>query len=285
MARPHPYAGQCAAIATMHGKERVVAPIMARWFDLRLERAEDIDTDALGAFTGEIERKGSVLDAARAKARLALERTGARLGLGSEGAFGPHPVVPMLSSGLELMVLIDSDSNHEIAVHRRTWTNYDSTSAFPDEDLSDFLRRIGFPEHAVIVRPEKSHEQSAVVKGIVERKALDAAIESMAAVSASGRALVQTDKRAHLNPTRMKAIRQVARVLALRVARLCPICGSPGFGLSDVERGLPCRECDVPTDLVRAEIHACASCSHREHRRERPKTVRADPVWCRLCNP
>src|SRR5208283_4118015 len=139
MARPHPYRDQCAAIATMHSKERVIAPIMAQWFGLRVERADNIDTDALGTFTGEVERKGSMLDAARAKAKLAIERTGARFGLGSEGAFGPHPVIPILSSGVELMVLIDSDSDHEIAVHRRTRTNYDSTSASPGKDLSDFL--------------------------------------------------------------------------------------------------------------------------------------------------
>jgi hypothetical protein len=172
MARSHPYAGQCAAIATIHGKESVVAPIMAQWFGLRLERADGIDTDALGTFSGEIERKGSMLDAARAKARLAIERTGARFGLGSEGAFGPHPLLPILSSGLEMMVLIDSDSNNEITVHRRTRTNYDSTLASPGMDLSDFFRRAGFPEHAVIVRPEKSDERSAVVKGIVERETL-----------------------------------------------------------------------------------------------------------------
>ncbi len=269
----------------MHGKERVVAPIMAQCFGLHLARADDIDTDMLGTFAGEIERRGSMLDAARAKARLAIERTGARFGLGSEGAFGPHPALPILSSGLELMLLIDFDSDHEIAVHRRTRTNYHSISASPGRDLSDFLRRVGFPEHAVIVRPEKSEERTAILKGIVEIKTLHDAIASMAAVSTSGRALVQTDMRAHLNPTRMKAIRHVTKALALRIARLCPLCGSPGFGLSDVERGLPCRECGSPTDLIRAEVHACLRCGHRAHRRQRPMTVRADPMWCHLCNP
>jgi ribosomal protein L37E len=269
----------------MHGKEQVVAPIMAQWFGLRVERAAEIDTDALGAFTGEIERKGSMLDAARAKARLAIERTGAPLGFGSEGAFGPHPIVPILPSGLELMVLIDSESNHEIAVHRRTGTNYDSIFVPPGRDLSNFLARIGFPEHAVIVRPENSDARSAVVKGIVDREVLHDAIESMAIVSASGRALVQTDMRAHLNPTRMKAIRHVAKALALRIARLCPACGSPGFGLTDIKRGLLCEECGSPTNLVQAEVHACERCGHKENKRERPPTLRADPTWCNFCNP
>ena len=70
MARLHPFHGQRAAIATMHGGERVVGPALAQWFGLRLDRAEGVDTDTLGTFTGEIERQGSMLDAARAKARL-----------------------------------------------------------------------------------------------------------------------------------------------------------------------------------------------------------------------
>jgi len=285
MARVHPFNGQRAAIATMHGKEQVVAPVMAQWFGLLVERAEEIDTDALGTFTGEIERKGSMLDAARAKARLAIERTGARLGIGSEGAFGPHPIVPILPSGLELIVLIDSESNHEIAVHRRTRTNYNSTFVTPGEDPSDFLERVGFPRHAVIVRPEVGDEHPAMMKGIVDDKDLNDAIEMLAAASASGRALVQTDMRAHLNPTRMKAIRRVTKALALRVARLCAVCGSPGFGLCDVTRGLLCGECGSPTDLIQAEIHACGRCGHIENKRQRPETLRADPMWCSLCNP
>jgi ribosomal protein L37E len=284
MARLHPFQGQRAAIATMHGKERVVAPLLAQWFGLRLERAEGVDTDALGTFTGEIERNGSMLDAARAKAQLAIERTGARLGLGSEGAFGPHPLMPMIPSGLELMVLIDSETNHEIAVHLRTSTNYDSTLA-PGGDLSPFLARVGFPDHAVIVRPQKGAERAAVVKGLVAPQALRDAIDAMAARSVTRKALVQTDMRAHLNPTRMRAITHVTKALALRVARLCPVCGSPGFGRVKVKRGLPCRECGSPTDLVQAEVHACGRCGYREDKRQRPVTLRADPTWCPLCNP
>ena len=138
----HPFAGRRAAIATMHGKERVIGPILKRWFGMEIETAEGVDTDALGTFTGEIPRLGDMRDAARAKARLAIERTGVAIGLGSEGAFGPHPVAPFLASGLEVLLLLDVETNLEIVAQRRTATNYDSsspfwrTSAFPDMRLS-----------------------------------------------------------------------------------------------------------------------------------------------------
>ena len=285
MARPHPYNRLRAAIATMHGKERVLGPIMARCFDIRLERAEGVDTDALGTFTGEIARAGNMLEAARAKARLAIERSGAPIGIGSEGAFGPHPHVPIIASGLELLVLREARSDREIVAHRRTRTNFDSVVASPQTDLAPFLNRIGFPAHAVIVKPEACDDRFVVIKGIMETVTVKEAVASMAERSSTGRALVQTDMRAHVNPTRMTAIRVAAKALALRLARLCPRCDAPGFGLVELERGLPCRDCGRPTQLLRAEVHGCNDCGHRQKKRERHETARADPIWCDACNP
>ncbi len=63
----HPYRGLWAAIATMHGKEHAIAPALCGWFDMTVTVAPGIDTDALGTFTGEIARAGTMVDAARAK--------------------------------------------------------------------------------------------------------------------------------------------------------------------------------------------------------------------------
>jgi predicted Zn-ribbon and HTH transcriptional regulator len=283
--REHPYNGRRAAIATMHGKERVIGAALSTCLGLHVTRAADVDTDSLGTFTGEIARAGSMLDAARAKARLAMARTGATIGLGSEGAFGPHPIVPFMASGVEVIVLIDGASGQEIVAQRRTRTNYDSMTARPGDDISAFLDRILFPAHAVIVRPEEGADPFNMVKGVSDRRALDAAVAKMSAVSDTGRALIQTDMRAHLNPTRMKAIGFVARALALRAARLCPACAAPGFGVEDVLRGLPCAECGAPTRLVRAELHRCRSCGFETRKRERPESMRAEATWCDQCNP
>jgi hypothetical protein len=285
MTRRHPFVGRRAAIATMHGKDLAVGPVLARCLGLEVARAEGVDTDALGTFTGEIARAGDMLEAARAKAFLAVRRTGATIGLGSEGAFGPHPVIPFLASGIELIVLVDTESDHEISAQRRTRTNYHFSAIGPEDDLSDFLSRIGFPSHAIIVRPEESDDPFVVQKGVADISTLQTAVANMAAQSKSGRALVQTDMRAHLNPTRMKTIAFVAKALALRAARLCPACRLPGFGLVDVARGLRCSDCGAPTRLILAEIHGCGKCGHRETKRHRGPSMRAEPMWCDLCNP
>lgn len=285
MTRRRPFHGRRAAIATMHGKEAAVAPALARFLGVEVERAADVDTDALGTFTREFPRAGDMLEAARAKARLAIVRTDATIGLGSEGAFGPHPFVPFLASGVELMLLLDALTGQEIVAQRRTRTNYDSTVAAPGDDLSHFLTRVGFPSHALIVKPERCADAVMVRKGLRDIPALNDALADMAARSESGRALAQTDMRAHLNPTRMKAIGFVAKALAVRAARLCPACDAPGFGIVDVLRGLPCGDCGAPTRLIRAETHGCGLCGHRALRRVRPGRLRADARWCDSCNP
>lgn len=285
MVRDHPFNGRRAAIATLHGKERVVGPVMKQWFGINLESTIDVDTDALGTFTGEIARSGDMLDAARAKARLAIKETGATVGIGSEGAFGPHPSVPFLASGVEVMVLIDAESDLEIVVQRRTKTNYDSLLFRPGNDLSAFLHRIGFPTHAVIVRPGTRGDSTTPLKGIMDLSRLSSAIDKSSAMSDDGSVFIQTDMRAHMNPTRMKSLGFVARLLALRMARLCPSCSAPGFALSDVLRGVPCEQCGAPTRRIRAEIHNCSKCGLQQVRRMRPETMRAAALWCDICNP
>lgn len=281
----HPYRGLTAAIATMHGKELVIRPVLECWFGIQLRVAPGVDTDALGTFTGEMPRAGTMLDAARAKARLAIEKTGADLGIGTEGAFGPDPLVPFFASGRELIVLIEAATGHEIAVHRQTKTNFEHVVASPGDTFQEFLDRIGFPQHAVVVRPQPSNGTSPIFKGLTDNGAIAAAVEAVAARSIEGGAIVQTDMRAYLNPTRMAAIKLTARWLALRTARCCPRCQKPGFGLVEVDRGLPCSECGSPTRLIRAEIHGCRSCDCRLRKRERPGRLRSDPMWCDYCNP
>jgi hypothetical protein len=281
----HPYRGLWAAVATMHGKERAIAFHPCKCFDMAITTAPGIDTDALGTFTGEIVRQGTIVDAARAKARLATERTGAALGIGSEGAFGPDPYMPIIPCGREVLVMREAASGHEIVVHRRTRTNFDHMIAAEGDDINGFLDRIGFPSHAVIVRPEDQRDLSVLAKGITELASLRTAIRDVAARAASGRVMIQTDMRAHLNPTRMAAIGRAAKWLAVRTARCCPACRAPGFGITDVERGLICSDCGTPTDCVRAEIHSCTACGHKVRKFERSNRTRAEARWCHLCNP
>lgn len=94
-------------LATMHGKEAAIAPVLLERLGLALSTAPDLDTDTLGTFTGEIPRTGAMRDAAVAKARLGMAATGLPIGIASEGSYGPHPHVPSTASGIEIMVLVD----------------------------------------------------------------------------------------------------------------------------------------------------------------------------------
>ena len=74
-ARLGPYAGQRCVLATMHGKETAIAPVLLGRLGLVVTTAPNIDTDALGTFTGEIPRAGTIREAAVAKARLGMNES------------------------------------------------------------------------------------------------------------------------------------------------------------------------------------------------------------------
>lgn len=288
-AEPHPYNGVKAAMATRHGKHHVVGTALAAEVGMQLVLAEDVDTDQLGTFTGEIPRRGTPLETAFRKAELALEATGLSCAVASEGSFGPHPVVPMVACGQEYLVFLDTERDLRVVERQITETNFahHTTTAF-DAATQRFCDRIGFGPHAVIVRPHTPADDQTpqpLRKGIQERAALAEAIEECAAASACGRARVETDMRAHLNPTRMRQIGLLADALATRLATLCPACAAPGYGTIDHESGLPCRWCGEPTELHRAVIHGCARCPHRTTSPRADGLTRADPGHCLSCNP
>jgi predicted nucleic acid-binding Zn-ribbon protein len=95
---------------------------------------------------------------------------------------------------------------------------------------------------------------------------------------------LESDLRAHANPTRMEMIRQAAEDLVKKLLSPCPACGAPGFWLVERLSGLPCADCGAPTRETRAEVHGCLKCAHRETR-ERTDRQHADPGRCDYCNP
>ncbi|MFO1089117.1 MAG: DUF6671 family protein [Hyphomicrobiales bacterium] len=280
----HPYAGADAALATMHGKHAALSPALAARLGMRLVLASAVDTDALGTFTGEIARRGSMLEAAVAKARLGMRATGLRLGIASEGSFGPHPAVPFLPLAIELVVLVDDARG--LVIHEQTAserTNYAHCTARHVEDLGPLLDRVRFPSHALVVRPNAG--DGAIVKGITDRDRLGAAIAAAAAASADGAARVETDMRAHLNPTRMGEIAKLADRFADRLAALCPACHTPGFGIIRSEPGLPCEACGAPTALVRTLVRGCVRCALTVNEPRSDGLRLASAAQCPECNP
>jgi hypothetical protein len=269
----------------MHAKERAVARPLRAGVGLEVVVPSGLDTDALGTFTGEVERAGTPREVALRKARLGMERAGLPLGLASEGSFGPHPGAFFLAGDHEVLVFIDDDLGIEVSEQvLTTETNFAHKQVSPSEELGDFLSRVRFPSHALVVRPASGGEPRGMQKGISTPEGLREAIERAKGLSADGRVSVETDMRAYANPTRMRAIRRVAVKLARRLREPCPECDAPGWGVVGVETGLPCSLCGSPTGFVRTEVFGCSRC---DHGRELPRPnglERADPAHCPLCN-
>lgn len=286
---PDPYRGRRVALATHHGKGRAIARPFRVGLGAAVVTPPGLDTDRLGTFTGEIARVGTPEEVALRKARLGMALAGVPLGLASEGSFGPHPAIPFVPAAHELLLFVDDERGLQVAEQElSTATNYAQRHAATLDDLTDFLPRVGFPTHALIVRPadpSAANEPGAIHKGLLALPDLHDAIVRCRARSRDGLALVETDMRADRNPTRMRAIRRLAVRLARRVHTQCPRCAAPGWGVVERPPGLPCRWCGLPTDLARGEIVGCAQC---DERRERPRPdglTLADPGDCPRCNP
>jgi len=102
--------------------------------------------------------------------------------------------------------------------------------------------------------------------------------------SKTGKVFVESDLRAHMNPTRMVLIGQATQDLIRRMKSLCPRCQSPGFWVVERILGRPCRDCGSPTNEARAERWACVVGDHAEVR-DLETSRFADPQWCNACNP
>ena len=269
------YRGRRAVLATRHGKEKAVTPAFSSVLGLKIAVPADLDTDSLGTFTREVARMGTMRDAALQKARMGINATGLPLAIASEGSFGPHPAIPFLPLGHEVLVFVDAERGLEIfeeQVSERT--NFVALEVTPGADIESFLAAAGFPEHALVVRAG-----DRLVKGVTSRAHLDRLLEAGTPVH------LEADMRAHMNPTRMGEIARLAERLARRIASPCPACGAPGFGITATQRGLPCADCGAPTQLVSLVIETCALCQH-EQRKPRPDgRLTSTPAECPECNP
>ena len=277
------YRGQRLALLTQHRKERVIAPALEGALGCMVERALGFDTDTLGTFTRDVPRAGSQLEAARRKAELAIELTGADVGLGSEGSVDRHPMLGFVDRNVELIVLIDRARGIEVVGVADGPAPYAHVLTDTIAEAQALAEREGFPEHGLIVRPDDADDRR-VTKDILDADRLTTAFEAARAESATGFVVVEVDLRAHRNPRRMARIGEAALDLAAKLASMCPACDSPGFWRSDRVSGMPCRACGRATGITLAEIDRCRRCEHRVTR-ELDSTAGADPMWCDYCNP
>ena len=65
--------GNCGVFATMHGKQRDIAPLMTQFLGLHIETAPRLNTDAFGTFSRDVDRRVTQHEAARAKIDAAVQ--------------------------------------------------------------------------------------------------------------------------------------------------------------------------------------------------------------------
>lgn len=278
------YEGKSAILATKHNKERVMAPILEKELGLKIFTPQDYDTDQFGTFTREITRAGNQLEAAQLKAKTAMDYYGYTIGISSEGAFGSHPDVPWIPSNLELVLFIDYENNLEVRGHHRSSsTNAQSQLVKNFEEAKKFAEQIGFPEHGLIVRRGRDSHKD-IYKGIQTYDELEKVCAQLLKKWFVKEIYLETDLRAHMNPTRMENIKLATDDLVASIKRLCPQCGSPGFATIGLERGLPCELCTRPTYLPLVHIYECQKCKYRSEEKN-PKVNTAYSGMCDHCNP
>ncbi|MBA3995260.1 MAG: hypothetical protein C0469_17210 [Cyanobacteria bacterium DS2.3.42] len=294
------YSGRRVVLTTKHGKAAALSLPLKAGLGLLLESVE-LDTDLLGTFTGEIERVGTPVETAIKKARLGMNNAGLNLGLANEGSFGPHPYIPFIPGCHEVIVFIDDNLGIEVTESIvSASTNFGHIDARSIEEVGEFLVRVKFPSHGLIVRPNKSSENllnkmsriftgkspdATIKKGIRDRDVLAAAILDCAKLSGDGLAHIETDMRAHMNPTRLRVLRALGIRLARRLLSNCPECDCPGFGITGAEGALPCEECDSPSEAPSLEIHTCQQCHLRQTHGRKDGITSVEATYCRRCNP
>ncbi|MBI1319471.1 MAG: hypothetical protein GC168_11080 [Candidatus Hydrogenedens sp.] len=280
-----PYWGSYVALATKHAKSIAVAPEFHERLGAGVTEVA-LDTDAFGTFTGEVQRRGTAIDTARRKCEAGLDFLGAEYGVASEGSFGSHPWSPLAAIGQDILYFIDRRRSFHLHVHRTCEaTNFRKQAIASEEDLERFAAESLFPTHALVVRPNQRNPGEPLHKGITTWDQLLRVYRSSRAQSPDGLAWVETDMRAHVNPTRMSEIRALARKLACRLATPCPACESPGWGMVAAEKGLPCEHCNQSTEIIRHYVLGCVFCDHSERSARHDGLVKAPAIQCTWCNP
>jgi hypothetical protein len=277
------FEGRRIIIATKHKKDSVIAPLLEEHLGVQCFVPTDFDTDKLGTFTGEIERKNDALTTVRQKCLLAMEEYQCDLGIASEGSFGPHPSIFMAHADDEFLIFIDKKNNLEIIVRELSLeTNFNATTVNCFQNLVNLVKTIGFPEHAVILKIAEK-EVNSVVKGIQSWELLEESFHKLSAFNSH--VVAETDMRAMYNPTRMKVIEKATEKLVAKIKSTCPQCSLPGFGVTKIKSGLLCEWCGSPTNSTKSHIYQCQKCNFEQEKMFPNDKKTEDPMYCDRCNP
>ena len=276
------YKNQLCALTTKHSKSIAIAEPFSIILGLQIIECNE-NTDQLGTFSGEVERTGTIFEVLRKKCELGMEASGLTLGIASEGSFGPHPSLFFLPCDHEELIFIDKEKDFYLRENVLSLeTNYKFKDICYENEFLEFANAIKFPSHGIIIRPADWVDKSIIFKGIQSVGEFKKAFHICKKASSNKMVRVESDMRAHMNPTRMAVIGQLAEKLAQRLSIPCPKCKLPGWGLVRLLKGLECAECDFPTEKIKEEIFGCVKCDFEESFR---KALNTGPENCPICNP
>jgi hypothetical protein len=269
-------------LATKHSKENAIRKPFADAFDAQIVVPDDYDTDQFGTFTGEILRVNTAHETVIQKAKHALSRYGFDYAIANEGSFGPHPTLFLVPGDIELMSFVDAKNDITVVESEITTdTNYNHIDITSADSYDDFINKIKFPSHGVIVRSLDDH--AIIKKGITECNTLKKTLNR--AFSEYKNIRLETDMRAMMNPTRMNIIHQLAIKLVNRLKQTCAQCHTPGFGKLSFSGNLSCESCGTPTELYEKKILSCLKCDYQEILARPDLLKKSNPQFCSYCNP
>lgn len=275
--------GRKLLIATKHEKEKVIAPVLEKELGVHCFVTPHFDSDELGTFSGEVERKDDPITTARNKCLWAMEVTNCDLAIASEGSFGPHPSMYFVSADDEFLIFIDKKNELEIIVREISLeTNFYGSDIHSEKELKAFAEKVRFPSHALIAK-NTPQNFTALEKGITSWEMLMNVYTRF--LSVYGSVYLETDMRAMYNPSRMQVIEKAAIQLANKIKSLCPDCHAPGFGITKARPGLPCELCNTPTRSVLSYLYTCLKCAHTKEEMYPNNKYTEDPGFCDNCNP
>lgn len=277
------YENRRIVLLTKHQKEKAIRGVLEEGTGCELIVENRYDTDKLGTFSREIKRPKSQLDTARMKIRKGIKLLKVDIGIASEGSFGSHPFVP-IPWNVELVLLYDKKENFEIfGLFEGPETNLGHLLTESYENALEFAKQIGFPEHFLILRPDNEFSKK-IIKDVDSFDKLKESFHWCYLKSKTGKVFIETDMRAHANPTRMKNIEKATENLVSKLLNFCPKCNAPGFIVDQVIKGLPCEQCGIPSEMTLKYIYSCHKCKH-ELEELYPKGQHAPAQYCNYCNP
>lgn len=277
------FRGRTLVIATKHGKEKIIAPLLEQHLGVKCVVPEDFDSDQFGTFTGEIERLKDPVETARQKCEKAMAISGCDLALASEGSFGLHPSFMFVHADSEIILLMAKKHQLEFAVREiSTHTNFNGAEIKSYDELQAFAETVMFPSHALILRKSRQSPED-IHKGITDTVRLKKISEDL--LSRHRSLFVETDMRAMHNPTRMEVIEKTVHKLLHKLNSSCPRCTTPGFSLVESKSGLLCENCSSPTRSTLSHVLSCQSCGYQEEKLHPHGKAVEDPMYCDVCNP